>query len=136
MKIWHGYGSEHSANLVMIGHFKDVGEAQKALKVIELLKDGVQHGVDSGEIVVGDYLSRYSDAIMDLFARGEVHSIGPAELEQFVYDVGVKREGKDVVITTDEIDVSAFLKVMINKGARVEVRSRHDYPEEEEGRGD
>jgi len=136
VKIWHGYGSEHSANLVMIGHFKDVGEAQKALKVIELLKDGVQHGVDSGEIVVGDYLSRYSDAIMDLFARGEVHSIGPAELEQFVYDVGVKREGKDVVITTDEIDVSAFLKVMINKGARVEVRSRHDYPEEEEGRGD
>ena len=23
MKIWDGYGSEHSMNLVMIGHFKN-----------------------------------------------------------------------------------------------------------------
>ena len=29
MKIWNGYGSEHSMNLVMIGRFKTVGEAEK-----------------------------------------------------------------------------------------------------------
>ena len=30
MKIWYQHGSEHSANLVMIGHFEDATEATKA----------------------------------------------------------------------------------------------------------
>ena len=30
MKIWYQHGSEHSANLVMIGHFKDASDATKA----------------------------------------------------------------------------------------------------------
>ena len=35
MKIWQGYGSEHSMNLVMIGHFKDAGSAVKAKELID-----------------------------------------------------------------------------------------------------
>ena len=44
-------------------------------------------------------------------------------------------EDDKVVVTTNESDVSAFLKVMIDKGARVEVYSAHDYPETQCGRG-
>lgn len=32
MKIWQGYGSEHSMNLVMIGHFKSPKDATHAQK--------------------------------------------------------------------------------------------------------
>jgi len=35
MKIWNSYGSEHSAKLVMIGHFKDVASAESAKKLID-----------------------------------------------------------------------------------------------------
>ena len=37
MKIWQSFGSEHSSNLVMIGHFKNVADAQEAQKLIEIL---------------------------------------------------------------------------------------------------
>ena len=42
---------------------------------------------------------RYSDG-MPIFRRLKVHSIGPAELEQFVYDVTVEVDvdGKEVVL--------------------------------------
>ena len=29
MKLWYGYGSEHSNNLVMIGQFKSVEDAEE-----------------------------------------------------------------------------------------------------------
>lgn len=40
-----------------------------------------------------------------------------------------------MILTTDESEVSAFLKVMIQKEAKVEVYSAHDYPDTEYGRG-
>ncbi|EUA59807.1 hypothetical protein I550_2955 [Mycobacterium intracellulare 1956] len=33
------------------------------------------------------------------------------------------------MITTDESDVQALLKVLLDGGARVEVYSAHDYPD-------
>jgi hypothetical protein len=41
MKIWYQHGSEHSANLVMIGHFEDVTEATKAEEVIDAISKQV-----------------------------------------------------------------------------------------------
>ena len=38
MKIWNSYGSEHSANLVMIGSFKDAASAEKLHKSIEMVR--------------------------------------------------------------------------------------------------
>ena len=37
MKLWYGYGSEHSMNLVMIGRFKDAVAAAQAKRVIDAL---------------------------------------------------------------------------------------------------
>ena len=37
MKIWNGYGSEHSMNLVLIGRFKRAQDAEKVEKDIEKL---------------------------------------------------------------------------------------------------
>ena len=130
MKIWFQYGSEHSANLVMIGHFKDVTEAVKAKGVIDVLSEKVAEEQSNGTLVLGSPSSRYSTEMLNLMSRLKVASIGPAELEQLAYDVRVELEGNKVVLTTDEHDISAFLKIMIHRGARIEVYSAHYHPSE------
>lgn len=135
MKIWYQYGSEHSANLVMIGHFRDAADATKAKQIIDALTKQVGEDQDKGELVLGSPSRRYSNAMLDLLGKLNIASIGPQELEQFAYEVNVTVEGNDLVLTTEEYDVSAFLKVMLLNGARIEVFSAHDYPDSEYGRG-
>jgi hypothetical protein len=135
MKIWYGYGSEHSMNLVMIGQFKEAGDAIKAQKIIDEITKQVDADVEAKLMIIGEPSNRYTDNMLDLLRTLGIYNIGPTELEQFAYDVKVKAEGAKVVVTTDESDVSAFLKVLIDTGARVEVYSAHDYSETEHGRG-
>jgi len=135
MKIWYQHGSEHSANLVMIGHFKDANEAIKTNEIIDALKKQVLEDQDAGAIVLGSPSERYGNAMLDLMGKLNVASIGPRELEQFLYDVSVMVEGSKIILTTEELDISAFLKVMVHRGARIEVYSAHDYPDTGHGRG-
>jgi hypothetical protein len=135
MKVWRGYGSEHSMNLVMIGRFKDASDAIKTKGVIERLTEQVNIDVDAGHIEMSELPDRYTDDMLNLLMDVNIMIIGLNELEQFVYDVAVEVEDNQVVITTEESDVSAFLKVLLDKGARVEVYSAHDYPGTGHGRG-
>ncbi len=135
MKIWNQHGSEHSANLVMIGHFADATDAAKAKEIIDELTKQVTADQDAGTIVLGSPSTRYGKQMLDLMARLNIMSIGPQELEQLLYEVRVEVEGSKVVLTTDESDVSAFLKVMLDQGARIEVYSAHAHPDTDYGRG-
>jgi hypothetical protein len=135
VKIWFGHCSEHSANLVMIGWFKEVGDATKAKQIIEMLTEQLRADEHENLIKIGERADRYTNGMLNLLGKLNVYSIGPTEVEQFAYDVTIQVENNELVLTTDEIDVSAFLKVLIDKGARVEVYSAHDYPDIEEGRG-
>jgi hypothetical protein len=135
MKIWYQHGSEHSANLVMIGHFEDATEATKAKEIIDALTEQVAKDQEKGMLVFGSPSERYGEEMLDLLGRLNVASIGPGELEQFAYEVNVNVEGKKVVVTTDEFDIAAFLKVLFLRGARVEVYSAHDHPGTGHGRG-
>ncbi len=40
--------------------------------------------------------------------------------------------GNQITIDTDEIDISAFIKIFVDAGAKVEVYSKHFYPENPE----
>ena len=135
MKIWYQHGSEHSANLVMIGHFEEATEAAKAKEIIDALTEQVAKDQESGALVLGSPSDRYGNEMLDLLGRLNVASIGPGELEQFAYEVDVKLEDQSVVITTDELDIAAFLKVLFLRGARVEVYSEHEHPDTAHGRG-
>jgi len=135
MKIWNGYGSEHSMNLVMIGRFRDAADAAKAKQIIDWLVEKVDADVKAGQLDVGEGSDRFTAGMLDLLGRVNVATIGPNEVEQFAYDVTVKLKDNQVILTTEESDVSAFLKVLVDRGARVEVFSAHDYPEAEYGRG-
>ncbi|MCA9678124.1 MAG: hypothetical protein KC464_24065 [Myxococcales bacterium] len=135
MKIWYQHGSEHSANLVMIGHFEDATEATKAKEIIDALTEQVAKDQESGELVLGSPSERYGKEMLDLLGQLNVASIGPGELEQFAYEVNVTVEGDKLVVTTDELDIAAFLKVMFLRGARIELYSAHDHPGTGHGRG-
>jgi hypothetical protein len=135
MKIWYQYGSEHSANLVMIGHFENAAEATKTKEIIDALTDQVATDQADGTLTQDEPTARYGDAMLSLLSKLNVGTIGPSELEQFAYDVSVEVNGNNVVLTTNEFDVSAFLKVMFLNGARIEVYSAHDYPDSAYGRG-
>lgn len=125
MKIWNSYGSEHSANLVMIGTFKDATSAEKAKEIIDEISKFMVNAGDA-DYRGADY---FPEAVMDLLKRVRFYDIAPFEIDQFRYDVDSKLKDDKIIITTDESDVSAFLKLMINKGARIEVYSAHDYPD-------
>ena len=135
MKIWLGYGTEHSMNLVMIGKFQDNGDASQAFAAIQHIMDRTAADVRAGLLEVGDPPDRYTDAMMNLAKALDFFSLRPAEFEQFVYDVAVDLIEDSIVITTDEDDVSAFLKFLVIKGARVEVYSAHDHADTGFGRG-
>ena len=135
MKIWYQHGSEHSANLVMIGHFEDATEATKAKEIIDALTEQVAKDQESGELVLGSPSERYGKEMLDLLGQLNVASIGPGELEQFAYEVNVTVEGDKLVVTTDELDIAACLKVMFLRGARIELYSAHDHPGTGHGRG-
>lgn len=135
MKVWNQFGSEHSANLVMIGHFKDVSDAVRAKEVIDELTEKVSECEEKGIIEVGGRSESYGQDLLDFLSSRNIMTIGPRELEQFLYDVKVELEGEKIVVTTDEVDVSAFLKLLIDQNARIEVYSAHAYPDTEFGRG-
>jgi hypothetical protein len=62
--------------------------------------------------------------------RIRVSSIPPSQLEQFLLDVRPEVKGDKIVIRTDESELAAFLTVMIDQGARVEIFCAHFFPKE------
>jgi len=130
MKIWNGYGSEHSMNLVMIGHFKSSEDAEKTQKLIQKLTDGLKDKID-----IGTHQDRFSDEVHNLLNEEKCYILTPSELEHFLYENDIRVEGDKIILKTEEFDVSAFFKLMIEEGAKVEIYSAHDYPEAEHGRG-
>jgi hypothetical protein len=124
MKTWNSHGSEHSANLVMIGSFKDAASAEEAKEAIDLITDYM-----TSENTDQSAPDSFPDGLLDLLQKVRFHSLSPGEIDQFKMDISSELKDEQIVITTDEPDVSAFLKLMVDKGARVEVFSAHVYPD-------
>lgn len=126
MKIWNSYGSEHSLNLVIIGHFKEeyeVEEFEKMIdKVTEFLTNNSEFDVEA---------DRFDRKTLDFLSKENLFSLTPQQLGHLIYDVHVTSRDKSVRISSDD-DVNAFISLLIHKGAKVEVFSAHDYPEGKE----
>ena len=135
MKVWNGYSTEHSMNLVMIGHFNASKDAESAKELIEKLTAQVESEPEQYRHDAARSDRRFSEAMTELLMSSNLVSIGPVELEQFMYESKLVLKGEKLILTTDEVDVSAFLKVMLDQGARVEVYSAHTHQDTEYGRG-
>jgi hypothetical protein len=127
MKVWREYGSEHSMNLKLIGHFADSQEACAAVEAIKTFTAAAEVERAAGRLEYGEPPRLFSDELLAAMSELKIHSLGYADLEQFLYGADVEVVGADVVVQTDELDVIAFVKVLILKGAKVEMYSRHDH---------
>lgn len=129
MKIWTGYSSEHSMNLVLIGRFKQAKDAEAVADVIKKL--GEQATKDDAYAIAHAPPEdrRFSEGMMALCRQFKLYTLAPEELGQFNFEHSVDQDGDTIKISTDEADVSAFIKLFVESGARVEVFSAHDYPD-------
>ena len=129
MKIWTGYSSEHSMNLVLIGKFKQAKDAEAVADVIKKL--GEQASKDDAYAIAHapPEDQRFSDGMMALIRQFHLYTLAPEELGQFNFEHSVEQDDDTIKISTDEADISAFIKLFVESGARVEVYSAHHYPD-------
>ncbi|MFK5894552.1 MAG: DUF6375 family protein [Pseudomonadota bacterium] len=125
MKIWQSYGAEHSMNLVIIGRFKEVIDAEEFESLIDslinFLHEHSDFDVDS---------DRFGREISDYLSKKNLYCLSPQQLGQLLYDMHLEREGNEIRISSDD-DLNAFISLLIHKGAKVEAFSAHDYPIDE-----
>ena len=131
MKIWNSYSSEHSMNLVLIGSFVLAKDAENIENLVTKLKKASVHEEYylSGEPPENH---RFSKEVLEALRKLHIHSLSPLEIDQFNSDYYLERDGNKITIDTDEIDISAFIKIFVDAGAKVEVYSKHFYPENTE----
>ena len=133
MKVWRGYGSEHSASIVMIGEFKSVEEAESVYALIEELSG--QASDDYSDDIISDWSKneRYSDKTEDRIRQRSLHYLSPSDIADFALNQpNIEKKGKELHFWTDDVEIGGFIKLMVNKGAKVQVYSAHNYPGDEE----
>ena len=129
MKVWSGFGSEHSANLVMIGHFQTAEHAQIALQQLEKLCACVQEEFDYDRFDDDPTASYPQGPLVEMLKQLNLPHFSPEDIEHLARgQESVDRRNSRIEIRTDEYDVSGFLKFLVGKGARIEVYSAHDFP--------
>lgn len=135
MKIWSGYGSEHSAKLVMIGHFADLTKLRATQDKFKRLAEQVRAEEEAGTMDLGwDADERFSDTMRAVLAELNLYELSPADVENLVYEYDIETSGTTMTLSTDELDVQGFLKLLLDGGARIEVFSKHDWAEDGEPR--
>jgi hypothetical protein len=125
IKIWTGYGSEHSTRTNIIGTFKTVEEAEKVESLFKQLQEKL-----GGVIEFGDNRTRFDDRLMAILHELGTFMFSPQELEQFIDNYELDADAEQLHLKTDEENISAYIKLMVHHGAKLEIYSDHDYPEE------
>ncbi|WP_369244368.1 DUF6375 family protein [Streptomyces sp. R41] len=134
MRIWNGYGSEHSMNLVLIGRFQTVTGAQAAEERMEALR-ALAEAAWSDDDWRG-YDERMPRELADELVKLKLYDLGRSDVDIYALDHSVTREAETVRVWTEESDVQGFLKVLLHYGAKVEVFSRHEWDEDGSERSD
>jgi hypothetical protein len=134
MRIWNGYGSEHSMNLVLIGRFQEVTGAKAAEERMEALKALAETMWSDDDWRSRD--ERMPSELSQALYEMKLYDMGRSDVDNYAFDHNVTRDAETLRIWTDESDVQGFLKVLLHYGARVEVFSRHEWNEDSTPRSD
>jgi Family of unknown function (DUF6375) len=136
VKIWTGYGSEHSSNLKMVGHFADESAAKAAELVFERIKERIYKDMHTEGYDSGEDAPDLTDEMGQLLREINMWSLGPADVENFAYDHSVTRDGADLILTTDENAIGGFVKLLVDNDARIEIFSMHSHTSTGERKSD
>ncbi|CAJ0797375.1 hypothetical protein LMG19083_03002 [Ralstonia psammae] len=118
-------------NLVLIGRFKHARDAEQVEDLIgKLTEQAIKDETYSVSHADPDE-QRFSDDMRKMLWDLKVYTLGPVEIEQFAFDHNLERKEATITVRTDEADVSAFIKLFVEAGARVEVFSAHHQSPEE-----
>jgi hypothetical protein len=128
VRIWHSYGSEHSMDLILIGKFETVADAEAAIERMGALKSLAEVEWDDDDW--RQHEERMPRTLTDELGKLKLYDMGRFDVDIYAYEHSIERNGSTVRIWTEESDVQGFLKVLIHLGARVEVFSRHDWNED------
>lgn len=128
MKVWYGFGSEHSANLVLIGEFETADLANETLDLLNEATDIARADEAAGRLNAGTVLKGFTDDQMEFFKKTNL-SFNYGDPESLLFDFDAKRVDSSVVITTEEFEIGAFMKTLLHKGAKIQVYSAHDHPD-------
>lgn len=130
MKIWDAYGSEHSSSIVLRGSFKQITDKKQFLKDFGLIANEVAKEEDVYDLGP----ESFPETIHDLIVKGTIRGgsvLAPSDLIGFSYEAPQEDGTLGVTIKSNEYDWNGVIKLLIINGAKVEVFSEHDYPEEE-----
>jgi hypothetical protein len=131
MKIWCGYGSEHSANLVIIGKFKSERDAQSVKTLISEMTRIARDEQGRGHLDVGNPPERYPEEMLEIIKQQDGTSMVSKEnLLDLLYDYNMKLDGDRLIIETEETSIEAFVMAMLSSGAKIETYSAHEHPGE------
>ena len=112
----------------IIGQFKNADDARKAKQLIDKLTEELKD-----KIIIGSSGERYSNEAVKVLRETNCYILSPSELEHFLYEDSITHlKNNQIVLRTDETEVSAFFKLMIQNGAKVEVFSAHHYHDQED----
>jgi hypothetical protein len=135
VKIWIGYGSEHSSRLVMIGRFVDETAAALAKQKFDKLTEHVAEQTNAGTLdLAWDSSGQMNESLLDALSELHLYSLAASDVANFAYDFETELQDDTITLRTDETEVQGFLKVMIYGGARIEVYSRDDWTDAGEPR--
>jgi len=95
--------------------------------VIDRLTKQVLSDLDNHLIEIDGRSERFTDGMLELLLKVNIATLSPADVGQLAYEADVRLEGDKIVVTTDEIDVSSFFKVLFHGGAKIEIYSAHHY---------
>lgn len=129
VKVWHSFGSEHSANLVMIGRFTTEAAAIALLEVIERLQVAANADEADGVIDTTAHEESYTDRMLEVSKELQLWTLSPSDYASFVYNVNAKRKGATIEFHTDDEEILGYVKLLIARGAKVEMYSADDYSE-------
>src|SRR5688500_3069152 len=108
MKIWYGFGTEHSAALVLVGTFEAQQDAKVALERINQLREQVDRDYHDGAFDLESPIAELSQEMKDFLIRHDMFYLSPTDLQQLVYECKIEINENKIAISTDELDVSGF----------------------------
>ena len=108
-------------NLVMIGRFRTVTDAKKTKQLIDKLTEELRDKIDISD-------KPYNEEVSKILMETDCYILSLSERESFQSEQTMNLEGDKIIVRIDEMEASAFCKLMVDQGAKVEVFSAHHHP--------
>jgi hypothetical protein len=136
MKIWSGYGSDHSSNLVMIGEFKKEEDAERVKKLINMISQLAASDFENGTFDQRSKNEQFSEEAQKRLHELKLYHLSPCDLSDFgLWNPLVEISGRTLRFTSDDVEIGGFVKLLVHEGAKVQVYSAHEYPDDQQKSG-